>query len=194
MKLSLLFSIAFISIAISINAKNVKGIIILNNNDTIHAEIYIKTNLLSKDIELESMQNRIFYSDTSKIEKSITAHEAKEVVFKYEDETIRMVGVSNVSQIDKTLLLKSEQSKRIFLKILYDGKLKLFDFFHTETPPPNLGPNNTFTYSGKVQLDRYVIQKDTGDIAKLKHVGFKNQILNYISDCPIISNKVSKKE
>jgi hypothetical protein len=193
MKLRFYYLITFFTAAFSIQAERLKGIIVLNNNDTIHAEIDANVTFLSKFIDLEAMQYSIHYFNSSNIEKKISPLEAKEVMFKFKEENIRMISVNNISHIDSSYILPSPQLKKIFLKILVDGKLKLMDFLNTQSLGASYNSNTKSLSNSSINRDSYVIQKENGDIAKLKNFGFKNQMISYVSDCPYLVQKLNDK-
>lgn len=163
-------------------ANNIKGIIIRTCdtlNVTFHMPVYT-------DPDYYELQTGVKYTDSKGNKEKILPTQAKEIQFDYSGEKIRML-----SRIDNQNL-KADTSKKIFLRLIIDGKIKLFDYYLT---------NNYTNYNQQMARPkdaplnfRYVLQKDNGELVRYDKMKFKTDFPIYVKECKDLVNKINAKE
>jgi len=140
-------------------------------------------------VNFASMQYGIKYIDSAQIKHKLKPADAKEIRFEYNGDTIRML-----SRFDN-LSYNSDGSTKIFLKLLIDGPIKLFDYSVKNSsmampagPGPGTAPMiTTYTYN------RYVLQKGVGDLILYSKMNFKNEMPIFIKKCPDLVRLIQDK-
>ena len=157
----LLLIIVLISI-IDIDAKDIDGIIVFKNDSIAHVTFSIPIYPLY-GLWFEQIQRRIKYCNSGTGITKLEPGQAKEIRFTYKDEDIRMISCSD----------------RIFLKLIIDGRLKLF-YAYDRGHGRDEG-----------NLSHYLLQKGDGELffppETMKE--FENKMKDYLSDCPEVVKK-----
>jgi hypothetical protein len=121
----LLLGIVF---AFELQAKKISGTIIFER-DTLDVTFNIPVGFLSSEINFEGLQYKVKYYDSNGKKITLRPHEAKEIRFTYNNQTIRMLSrLNNFDNWTTWNVLGS--NTHIFLKLEIDGEVKLFKYFY----------------------------------------------------------------
>ena len=178
MKKQFLILLAGILLGTTLYAKKVNGIII-TNKDTLHVKIIVPIVLFSAANEIQSLQHKIKYFDSDgnkvKVDPAIT----KEVRLTINNKERRLIKLMNSNFLFK----KHANFPCIFLEIIKDGKLKVYNYYFT-------------TGSGNNQYSSqwHVIQKEDGWLVEVKGIDFRFRLNTFFKDCPELVNKIEKRE
>jgi hypothetical protein len=187
MKKNIIIQILFIFSIKYTYCQNAIGKIIFNNNDTIEAQFDIPTKTLNDKVKLDELQYGVFFYDSTMKKKFLSPNQAKEFSFTYDNELFIMRSAFN----DLESNMFGSASRKAFLKLLIDGKIKLFDFSEQKRITDNGGVNGILIGTYKYTKGSYVIQKENGKAHKLEKIGFKGQILTLVNDCPDLVKIIS---
>lgn len=178
-----------ISISFSANASQIKGIII-TKKDTLHVMFIIPFS----GVNYASMQYGVKYIDSAQVKHKLSPADAKEIRFEHLGDTVRMLSRFN------NLSYNSDGSTKIFLKLLIDGPIKLFDYYIKNTgvyAPSGPGPVQGAPVMTSYTSNRYVLQKGIGDLVLYSKMNFKNEMPVFLKKCPdlvkLIQDKVYQK-
>jgi len=133
-----------------------KGIVV-QNSDTIRASIYIPMSdfNIKTGPDYPRMQRIMRYTDNQGKKKKINPDDAQELVFTFEYQKIRMISVR---------LLGPELTGTRFLRLMEDGKMRLFIYYRGSKEPMNLGGATPSAYAmrGEASFSSnfYVIQNE----------------------------------
>lgn len=175
--------------SLSSYAIKVEGKIIFEN-DTLNATINVPFKLFATDPNYEHMQYRIKYFDKSGKKVTVWPTEAKEIQFRYNTKTIRMLSVENT--VGGNVFLARN---KIFLKLEKDGKLKLFSCYLTRRSMGTYNPSTGMTTgSYAYTVERFLLQKGNDTPKQPKTLSFKKDMAEYFSDCPELVKLIESKE
>jgi hypothetical protein len=177
-------------VSLSLQAKKVEGKIVFAN-ETLDVVFNIPINILEDAPNYEKIQLKVKYYDASGEKWTLRPEDAQEIQFTYGQEHVRMISVSNAIGLGGAFV----SSPKIFLKLEIDGHLKLFAYFYTQSTPGMANPATGIMTGGySFRLDRYILQKGEGQLKKVKSASFKRDISEYLSDCPMLVQKIENKE
>ncbi len=189
-------------LTIKLEAKKIEGKIVLEN-DTIDVVFNIPVNFFTQEPNYEKLQNKVKYFDATGKKTSLRPDDAKEIQFKFEFENIRMVSRYNSLGLGNMFTTNSN----IFLRIIIDGNLKLFMYYYTQRTPGmvsnagSFGPSGGFTGTSSFMtggaaysVERCILQKGNGELKRPKGLTFKNDMVEYFSDCPSLVKKIESKD
>jgi hypothetical protein len=185
MRKRLLFFIFGLMSMIILHAKKIDGIIIYNSDSISHVTFDIKVTTLLQEIDYKSLQNKVKYYNLSNKKIKLIPDQIKEIQFKYEGEDVRMISCKD------NLNLTSNNC--ILLKIKIDGKLKLYTHYASQGPVGMYtGPGSKWRgNSGDVEI--FTLQKKNGNLFRPRLRHFIEDMKEYLSDCPILIEKIDKK-
>ncbi len=125
-----------------------------------------------------TLQNRIHYIDNAGNRMKLKPNQADEVRFKYQNEEYRLISLPN----DFGLISPFFSNPRIFLYLVKDGKLKLYDFYYLQ---------NT-NGMGESTAHRLYLQLDNNAVRYFPHFIFKIELKKYLNDCPRLIEEIEK--
>lgn len=170
-----------------INAAKIEGTIIFRNDSVSQVIFDIPIIFWLGEINYISLQELIIYKDSEKNKFRLTPDEVKEIIFRYNDEEIRMISVENVPY----KFPFNNPPRHILLRLIIDGNLSLF-IFHNKVGPVGMyvGPGSKWRgYSNDVEL--IVLKKNGGELFKPSFTkSFKSDMKLYLSDCPSLIEKI----
>ena len=173
-----------------LEAKKIEGKILFEN-DTIDVTFNIPIKMFKQEPNYEKLQYKVKYFDSTGKKLTLRPDNAKEIQFKNENENVRMLSRYNSLRSGKFLLMSSN----IFLKLLTDGELKLFNFYYTQSSPDMYDASTgDMTGGNSINLERFVLQKGEGDLKRPKGLTFKKDMADYFSDCPALIEKIESKD
>jgi hypothetical protein len=187
MKKNIILQLLFIFSIKYTYCQNAIGKIIFNNNDTIEAQFNIPIKSLNDKVKLDELQYGVIYYDSAKKGKFLSPNQAKEFSFTHDNELFIMHSAFN----DLESNMFGSSSRKAFLKLLIDGKIKLFDFSEQKRFSSNGSPLGMAIGSFDYTKGQYIIQKENGKAHKLEKIGFKGQILTLVNDCPDLVKIIS---
>lgn len=115
----LLLFLTFVLASTASFANDIKGIII-RTSDTLYVTFHMP---VYTDPDYYELQKGVKYTDNTGKKGNILPNEEKELQFEYSGQKIRLL-----SCIDNQNF-KSDTTKKIFLRLIIDGKIKLFDYY-----------------------------------------------------------------
>lgn len=182
----IIFTLVVMSFA-RIEAKKIEGVIIFNNDSIAHVTFNIPVSLILKEVNIQSIQQEIDYYNSSGKTVKLKPESAKEIRFKYDYEDIRMISCFDNLKLSKSFF---SSNKKIFLKLERDGKLRLYTYYFSKNSPTmSNGAGGTFSGSS-YGAERFILQKNNGDLFKPRWLRFREDMKKYLSDCPSIVKKI----
>ena len=172
-------------------AKKVNGTIFFEK-DTLDVIFKIPTGLLAIEPNYLALQKKVKYFNEEGEVKVLRPTDAKEIRFMFRGERIRMLSRPNNNNVEG-ILIRLAPSKDIFLKVRelqVGGKVKLFDLYIMESS--SYGGANGMGGTHTVRKD--VFQKKGEELYRSRGLFFRNDMMNYFSDCPELVKKIKKRE
>lgn len=165
---------------LSIQAKKIEGVIVFSNK-TVNVTFEIQSNQLVRFMpDLASVQKGVTYYEANGEKKKLKPDAAKEIKFTINGEEFRMLSMV-------------KDDKKLFLRILIDGNLKLFNFYETQVTGGAPGAGG-FSIPSTHSSDDCLLQKGEGELKKFKKGSFKKDMIEYLSDYPELCQKIENKE
>jgi hypothetical protein len=175
----LLFLLLIIIVVLeSTEAKDIKGKIIYLN-DTVDVIFVIPTDFTMEEIRYRSIQNKVKYYNSAGKKVKLLPDDVVEIRFSYSNEDIRMLSVRDTHDFNDIW-----GTKYIFLKLIVDGRLKLFEYHFSDS---NMSGMNYVTNS-------YILKKNNGVLWWPEKWTFRKDMINYLSDCPELTRQIQEKE
>jgi len=172
-----------------VEAKKIKGVIILNNQSR-EVTFDIKVPLLNDEPSFERLQYKVRYYDENGKRQTLRPDGADEIRFNYNGTEIRMISCS--TKLGDTNLYSS--SGRIFLKLEIDGRLRLYRYYYTKSTgyygTTGMGYSPGMTYTA----DNLIFQKGGGPLKQPRSIGWRKDMLDYFSDCPPLLDRIESKD
>ncbi|HTO16638.1 MAG TPA: hypothetical protein VLZ83_12765 [Edaphocola sp.] len=188
-RISLLVVIGLI-LSFKLEAKKIEGRILFEN-DTIEVTFNIPIKFFTQEPNYEKLQYKVKYFDSTGNKIILRPDKAKEIQLKYKNENVRMLSRYNSLRLGNIFSM----STNIFLRLETDGKLKLFNYYYTQSSP---GMNNettsTMTGGYSYNVEKYILQKGDGELKRPKGLTFKKDMIEYFSDCPALVEKIENKD
>lgn len=187
-------SVAFIFLLFFKISKGIEvpGIIILNNNDTLRVKIDLPVDI-DGYIKYKKIQNLIKYTSADNKQKKLNADEAKEISFNYKLFSIKLLSRPKYMLYLTNTQVNLENGRNIFLRVVLEGKMKIFEYHYIETRVQNTVSNGSLGSSGEfVEVKAYLLQKGDGNLFKPTEFSFDQEMANYVSDCPTVSNEIRR--
>jgi len=168
---------------LNLHAEKIEGTIKFNNDSTARVTFEIPVQLFLGEIDYSSLQDKVVYYNLDKKIK-LKPNQLKEINFKFNGEDIRMISCN------KNPYAFSDDP--FLLRIIIDGKLKLFIYHSTRGPVGvYVGPGSKWRgKSGDLEL---VLLKKNNDELFEPHFSdkkFKKDMSVYLSDCPSVIQKI----
>jgi len=142
------------------------------------------------------LKDEVKYFDSNNEKHFLIPDKALEVVFEYNGQKFRML-----SRIDNLGLNGAFSSNsRIFLNLIKDGRLKLFEYYYSGSagaPMMSAGGGAPMMVGGSPGGCNSILQKGDDPLFEISvslFNSFKKQTSDYFSDCPELSNKILNKE
>lgn len=174
----------------TLQAKNIAGKIILGN-DTLDVVFQIPVKLFSGQPNFEKLQYKVRYLDSNKKKITLRPHEAKEIQFMHGAEQVRMLSRFNTLGLGNIF----SSNTHIFLRLEIDGPLKLFSYYYTQQSPGMYNASTGVVTGGYAySVERYIMQKGSGELKRPKNLSFKKDMAEYFSDCPTLVDKIQDKD
>jgi hypothetical protein len=167
----------------------VKGRIIFKQ-DTLNVTFNISPKWISGELSFERLQQKIKYIDVNGKKKVLLPDQAREIQFEFGAEKVRMISVPNTLGLGNVFA----SSKNIFLRIIVDGRLKLFNYYFTQRSSgfyssPGMTTGG-FTYS----VEKFILQNEKGELKRPSEITFRKDMAKYFSDCPDLVEKIESKD
>lgn len=171
------------------HAKKIDGKILFES-DTIDVVFNVPIKFFSGEPDFQRLQFRVKYYDSEGLKHILKPDDAKEIQFSYKSESIRMI--SHYNSINAPVYTTS---RNIFLKLQIDDKLKLYNYYYTQSSAGYYNAGTGVSSGGTYYtVEKYVLQKGNGALKRPKNLGFKNDMIAYFSDCPSLVEKIESKE
>lgn len=174
-----------------LEARKVEGYFITKSLDTVKVIFTIPVDLFTQEINFEKLQWRVKYVDSVNQKQVLKPANAKEILFYFDGEAIRMLSCQNNLQLWGSIF---SDNNDLFLQLVIDGKLRLFKYYQRNY---NSGMYNASTgmmtggYS--YTIEKYIMQKKNEGLFKTSWLSFKKDMVNYLSDCSDLAKKINEK-
>lgn len=179
----------------NVNAKKISGYFISNTHDTVRVLFNIPVKFLMQEPNFVNLQKKVKYFDSKNIKQVLYPDMALEVVFDFEGQKYRMLSRND----DLGLNSMFSSDNRIFLNLIKDGKLKLFEYHYSGTagaPMMGAGGGAPMMAGGSPGGSNYILQKGEGSLFEISvslFNSFKKQASEYFADCPEVLKKIQDK-
>lgn len=190
LKRRLIFLFAILSLGFTSNtfARKIQGKIIYRH-DTIDVIFNIPFKLLSGEPNFEKLQYRVKYYDASGEVFKLKPDDAEEIRFKINNKEFRMLSRHN--SLGGGLF---SGSSNIFLELVSDGAVKIFNYYYTQHTPGMYGAGGMVTSGTTISQEKYVLQKGNGTLVRPVGISFKKDMMTFFSDCPELVKRIDSKE
>ncbi|MEQ8425048.1 MAG: hypothetical protein RIA63_10085 [Cyclobacteriaceae bacterium] len=183
------FSLLSLFIAGDAQTVNVSGQIILPNK-TLDVTMMIPVVTASCEPNFQKLQHKIKYYNSSGKKIALQPDEIEEIKFSYNGKDIRMQSRPN--SVESGNFLSS--GRRILLKLEVDGKLKMFNYYYTQSSPGVYNPASRVRTGVFNQTTTQGILEKDGVLKQPNKKNFKKDMSNYFSDCPLLAQKIAGNE
>jgi hypothetical protein len=170
-------------------AKKIEGYITYNNNQTVKVTFLIPVGFLSSEPSYLGLQFRVRYIQNN-VKLTLRPDDAREISFTYKGQTIRMLSV--IDNLQMSSMFNSHA--RVFLRLLTDGEVKLFDYYATSYSPGMYSPGTGMTTGGtSYTYERSVLQRGNGPLMRPRGLFFKKDMAEFFQDCPELVERINEK-
>ena len=177
-------------ICFNLNAKKIEGKIIFKN-DTLDVTLKIPFKFITQEPNYQKLQAKVKYYDSDGNKVVLKPDDAKEIQFNYGNGNVRMLSRNNSLYLGNIFF----PSTNIFLKIEIDGKLKLFNYYYTQSSGGMYnGATGTMTGGYSYSVESYILQKGESELKRTKGLMFRKDMVEYFEDCPELAKKIQEKE
>jgi hypothetical protein len=188
-RICLLIVIALI-FTLKSEAKKIEGKILFES-DTLDVIFNIPIKFFTQEPNYEKLQYKVKYYDSTGKIIVIRPDIANEIQFTYNFEDVRMLSRNNSLGLGNAF----SRSRSIFLKLEIDGKLKLFNYYYTQYAAGTYNASAGMMSGGYAySVERYILQKENGELKRPKGLTFKKDMIDYFSDCPALVEKIESKD
>jgi hypothetical protein len=82
----------------------------------------------------------------------------------------------------------------VFLHLLKDGDMKLFNSYQTSGGGPGMyGAGGVMMGGGSYSVEKLIMQKEGGELFRTGWLNFKRDMIHYLSDCQDLAMKIEQK-
>jgi hypothetical protein len=189
MKKLVLYTV-FVVFALTTNAaKKVEGFILYDNNQSVKVVFLIPSGFLNSEPAYQKLQYRVSYIQNN-VKLTLKPDDAKEISFTYNGQTIRMLSVVDNLQMGSPFSSKV----KVFLKLVVDGEIKLFDYYATSYSPGIYNPGTGMMGGGSsYTYERLVMQRGDGPLVRPRDFYFKKDMTEFLQDCPKLVERINEK-
>lgn len=194
-KSALIFTFLLFSLTTAY-AKKIPGYYISNTHDTVRVLFNIPIKFLAQVPNFAKLQDEVKYFDSKNEKHFLEPDMALEMVFEYNGQKFRMLSRNDNLGLNGSF----SSNNRIFLNLIKDGRLKLFEYYYSGsagTPMMSAGGGAPMMIGGSPGGCNSILQKGDGPLFEISvslFNSFKKQASDYFSDCPALSNKIQNKE
>jgi len=181
----------FITLFITqIEAKKFPGYFVTKSHEKVEVDFDVRANAFSGEIKYGKIQNKIKYFDSNNKKHTLRPDMALELVIDVYGDPIRFLSRANNLGLGSFF-----SGKNIFLRIMKDGRLKLFKVYETRSTPGYYNASTNMVVGGTAKtVEKHVLQKDNGELFKTSLITFKKDMARYLSDCPDLISKIENKQ
>ena len=199
MKTTFLFLTIHLIFITQLKAEKIPGYYLTNKLDTVRVTFDIPMFPFSKDsdkVDYDKLQSEVKYFDLTNNKHVLKSDLAKEYSFEYRKNRIRMISFKGKEHFDKK-----------FLRLLIDGKLKMYGFYsfsRTQSHPFYGGaiPHTGWSFAKIIRCEGngdategYLLQKKNGKTFFIRGTfPFRDDLMDYLSDCPKLTKKIKETE
>jgi hypothetical protein len=183
-KITVIFLLMSLAIS-SYGQKLTKGMVI-KGNDSLHVDLKLPVIALTDKLSYVRIQKKIKYFNNNGEKVVLKAGEADEVQLYLRGDTIRMLTRVAPLQVP----CERCKASYVFLKLVRDGKVKLFKYSLEDQLNYNLADIDVLQRTKYY----YYYQKGIDKIYSPNNFLFKKEMSKYFSDCDILVKKIKAKE
>ena len=167
-------------------ARPIEGTITNINGRVVKATFLIPFGFLSSKPSFQKLQEGIRYLDGKK-KVTLRPDDVKEISFTYNGIKVRMISVYDNLQLSSSWT--SQRNK--FLKLEVDGIVRLYDYYATSYSPGTYSSGSgMMTGGGSYVYERFVLQRNDGELMRPRGLRFKKDMAEFFADCPELIEKI----
>lgn len=170
---SFLFLTVFICLPNQAQAQIVKGKITFSDH-TEEVSIDIPAKPFSIEPNFESLQFKVKYYDKDGKVVKLKPDDAREISFTLFNREIRMFSVYNT--LGQRLF---SNSTHIFLELIIDGPVKLFNYYYTERMSAVPGAGGMTIPGSSYAKEVLILQKEGGALVRPGAINFRKNMVTY---------------
>jgi hypothetical protein len=174
----------FVGVCLSANlwaARSIRGYYVQSpSGRKINATFHIPFGFFSGEPNYARMQKRIKGIDGADKYDLLPA-DVSEVSFVYNGTTYTMRSIYNTFA-----------DEAMFLHVIVDGPVILYNYYESSYSPGAYSASTGMSVGGGKQTTmRLVLQRNGGDLFKVRRLLFKKDLSEYFADCPVILDKIN---
>ena len=189
MRIIVILTIVFLVSGTETFAKKIKALIVRGSKSE-EVLMSVRIPWLANEPSFEALQCRIKYFDVQGKKHILKPEDADEIRFEHNGMQVRMISVSNTIGAGRNFSI----GRKIFLKLEIDGPLRLFRYYYRQSSPGMMTRGGGFTPGPTYTVDNLLFQKRNGPLKRPKGMGWKKDMLEYLSDCPALTDMIEGKE
>jgi hypothetical protein len=171
------------------NARKIPGLLVDLQGHVVEVTFKIPFKFLSSEPNYERIQYRVVYYDATGTKTVLRPGDAREITFNCKNEEIRML-----SRADNLHVRLFSSDTHIFLRLLVDGKMKLFNYYYTQSSPGFYdGSTGAMSGGATYTADNFILQKDEADLMQPRGLAFRKDMVAYLQDCPKVAAMVEER-
>lgn len=173
----------FIAASKALIGEKATGYIISHKDDTLF--VTFKIPLQNNTPDFEKLQWEIVYTDTNETSHVLTPEMAKEISFTINGTFYTLLSNKNTIGLRNEYYTKMDN---VFLHLIKQGKVKLYNYYKSQM----IGgmSSSGMTNPSAIGINKFIIQLETGEISKIKCIGFKKSAQKYFPNCPALIQKI----
>ena len=187
-----LIAIPVIAVCLSFtnaDARKIPGQVVDRDGNVKEVTLRVPFKFLRSTPDFESLQARIVYFDASGQRIVLRPDDAREISFVFKGQEVRMLSVLNTIGAGAPMF---GRNKNIFLHLKVDGKLKLFNYYETQTTGG--GVVNGVPMQNEYTQDYDVLQLADQEPMQPRGLSFRKDMMEYLADCPIVTNLIESRD
>ena len=198
MKTKFLFLTIYLIFITQLKAEKIPGYYLTGKLDTVRVAFDIPIVKIYKDsdiVDYHKLQSQVWYFDSYNVKNVLKPNLAMEYSFEFAGKRIRMISFKGIPHYDDK-----------FLRLLIDGKLKLFGIYakmgNTYPIYYNAVPRKGWSFGGiriwridDLEFDAYLLLKNKVKTFFIRGTfPFRDDLIDYLSDCPKLTKKIKETE
>ncbi len=180
--------VVFVFLSAHADARKVHGFIVAGAEKR-EVTFEVRVPLFANEPNFERTQYKIRYYDERGNLQTLKPTDADEISFDYEGMEVRMISVENTIGAGGFLL----RPKRIFLKLEIDGPLRLYRYYYKTQTGGSYNPATGYSGGATYTVEDLIFQKGNGPLKQPRTMGWRNDMLEYFSDCPNVRSLIENK-
>jgi hypothetical protein len=173
--LCLLFALFFFN---GFAAKRIPGYYINKQKDTVWVTFKVPFSFVRQEPVFEPLQWKVKFYDQKNQKQKLLPRMAEEYGFTYRGRSYKMLSRFNNVGLMGSLF---GDNSYVFLHLLKDGKMKLFNSYQTSGGGPGMyGGGGVMMGGGSYSVEKLIMQKEGGELFRTGWLNFKKDMIHYL--------------